>query len=265
MKTSTDSHLVDLYFLQGNDWLEKQRVAGKVAAKALFTLEKLVKDRTKLSTLELSKIAENIILEGGCTPTFKGYKGFPEACCISVNHELVHGIPKDYYLQSGDVVSFDLGATFEGAIADSAVTCIWGDSKSEDHVKLIDSTHLSLMEAIKKIKVDQRLGIIGETISKIGKSNNFSVVSAYGGHGLNWNTPHASPFISNKGNSSEGFRFQKGMTFAIEPLFVIGNDNSTKTESDGWTVSTNNISCHFEHSVYIHEDNVEIITQRSDE
>lgn len=262
MKVTNEFAEMDLYQLKGEEWLSRQRIAGKVAAQALSTLIKLVKDKTKLSTLELSKVAEDIIISNQCTPTFKGYKGFPEACCISVNNELVHGIPKEYYLQDGDIVSFDLGATFEGAIADSAVTCIYGDAKSLEHVRLIEITELALLESIKKIKIDARVGIIGETIYKIGRNNNFSVVSNYGGHGLSWNLPHTTPFISNRANASEGMRFQKGMTFAIEPLFVIGQDNSTKIENDNWTVTAKNISAHFEHSIYLHEDKVEIITQR---
>lgn len=262
MKVSSSFDSMEVYFLQGNDWLTKQRVAGKVAAKAISTLVAAVKDKTKLSTLDLSKLAEEVIINNNCTPTFKGYKGFPESVCISVNNELVHGIPKNYYLEEGDVISFDLGATFEGAIADTAVTVIYGEPKSKEHVKLIETTESALLEAIKKIKIGDRIGVIGETIYKIGRSNGFAVVDAYGGHGLSWNTPHSNPFISNKSNSNTGIRFQQGMTFAIEPLFVIGSDNYTKTEADGWTVSTKNISSHFEHSVYIGEDNVEIITQR---
>src|SRR5688572_2444687 len=119
--------------LKSDHWLNRQRVAGKVVADTLTLLEQLVKNKTTQSLLELNKIAEEYITNNNCTCTFKGFKGFPAGVCISINKQLVHGIPTDYKLQDGDVVSFDLGATFEGAIADSALTCIYGTPKSDLH------------------------------------------------------------------------------------------------------------------------------------
>lgn len=250
------------YFnLKGEDWLIKQRVAGKVVADSLSILKSLVENRTMHSALELNDIIENYILDHDCTATFKNYKGFPAGVCISVNKELVHGIPKDYHFQDGDVISFDLGATYQGAIADSALTCIYGTPKTEQHVRLINATEESLMKGIAAIKVGNHLGCIGAAISECAKEYKFGLVNQYGGHGLDWNVPHAAPFVANKSEPNEGIRIQRGLAIAVEPMLVIGSP-TTKTLDDGWTVVTNDIGAHFEHSIFVHEDCVEIITQR---
>lgn len=249
--------------LKGQDWLDRQRVAGKIAASTLSALRGLVKSKTTNSLLELNDIAEKLIecQNGSCT--FKNYKGFPAGVCISVNKQLVHGIPTDYVLQDGDVISFDLGVTFEGAIADTAITCIYGQPKSEQHVKLVEATEASLMAGIAAIKVGKRLGCIGEAIYDSARKSGFSVVTKYGGHGLDWGIPHAAPFVENKSDPSKGIRIQPGLVIAVEPMLVIGSPE-TKTDKDGWTVVTNDIGAHFEHSLYVHEDRVEIITDRGD-
>ncbi len=249
------------FTLKGQDWLEKQRVAGAVVAKCLKHLEQRVKEKTNLTTKELSLEAEQIILDNKCTPTFKGYKGFPEAVCISVNKELVHGIPKDNKLEEGDVVSFDLGATFEGAIADSAITCIYGEPKSSRHQELILATEQALLEGIRAVKVGDRLGVIGNAISKYAKSKGFGLVTLYGGHGLTWNVPHDQPFVANKSDPNMGPRIHPGLTIAIEPMLTLGSPE-TKIMPDNWTVMTSDIGSHFEHSIYVNEDHVEIVTLR---
>lgn len=253
------NNLIDL---KDNSWLEKQRIAGKIAAKTLVMLETLVSEKTNKSLIELNNLAEEYILQSGGKPTFKGYKGFPSGVCISVNKQLVHGIPTDYFLQDGDVVSFDLGVTFEGAIADSAITCIYGNPKHESHIKLINATNEALMAGINSIAVGKRLGVIGNSISKCAKSHGFGIITQYGGHGLTWDTPHASPFVENKSELESGIRIQPGLAIAIEPMLVIGS-TETRTLSDGWTVVTNDIGAHAEHSIFVHEDRVEIITDRT--
>ncbi len=248
--------------LKDNDWLLKQRVAGKIVAGTLKLLESKVLEGTTKSMLELNALAEEFIYSNKCTPTFKNYKGFPAGVCISINEQLVHGIPTDYILKDGDVVSFDLGATYEGAIADSAVTCIYGEPKSLEHVKLIKATEEALMRGIAAIEVGNRLGCIGNAIAKCAKSYELGLVSNYGGHGLDWNIPHAAPFVANKAEINEGIRITEGLAIAIEPMLTIGAPN-TKVLDDGWTVVTNGIGAHFEHSVFVHKDSVEIITDRN--
>jgi methionyl aminopeptidase len=264
----TKHYLNSEYILfQDNDFLVNQRIAGRVVSTCLSSLRELVNQKTKLTTLELSRFAEDIILKNNCTPTFKNYKGFPEAVCISINKELVHGIPKDYFLQEGDLVSFDLGATYKEAIADAAITVIYGEPKHKEHLKLIEATEVAIHKAIDVIKVDRKIGVIGEAISKCARGYGLSVVNQYGGHGItikdSKGIPHAEPFIANKSSSTEGIRIQPGMTIAIEPLFVLGSSNETIKEKDGWTVSTKMISSHHELTLFIHEESVEIITKGS--
>ena len=249
--------------LKDDKWLEKQRVAGRIAAETLSFLQtSLLVGGAAPTLLELNQMAEDYITHRGGLCTFKNYKGFPAGVCISVNKQLVHGIPTDYRLQEGDVVSFDLGVTIEGAIADTALTCIYGDPKTEAHVRLVEDTEEALMRGIKAIEVGKKLGVIGHAIYKYAHGLGYGVVNNYGGHGLDWDTPHASPFVQNKSTENEGIRIQPGLTIAIEPMLVLG-DPSTTTGEDGWTVYTKEIGAHFEHSVFVHEDGVEIITDRN--
>jgi len=254
-----------LVSLKDDKWLNYQRIAGRIASDALIALEQEVEKRTQLSLIDLNAYAEEIITKAGGIPTFKGYgkPPFPAGVCISVGKKLVHGIPTGYRLQEGDVVSFDLGVTIEGAIADTAITCIYGQAKSEQHVKLVRATEEALTQGIRAIQVGKRLGCIGEAIYKSARNSNFSVINNYGGHGLSWNTPHDSPFVANKSTSSEGIRIQNNLTLAIEPMLTTGSVK-TWTDKDGWTVWCEaEMSSHFEHTIYVHEDCVEIITDRS--
>lgn len=252
--------------LKDNDWLERQRVAGKVVAKSLKMLDNFVKEKSKLTTLEMSKLVEEFILSQNCTPTFKNYKSFPESVCISVNKHLVHGIPNNYALQDGDIVKFDLGATFENVIADSAITCIYGEPIKKDHETLVRTAQECLMKGIESIQVGEPIGSIGYAIFKHAQSKGFGVINNYGGHGIcnhedGSGMPHAPPFVANKSRPDEGIRAAPGLVIAIEPLLCIGSPD-TKTHSDGWTVSTDGLNAHVEHSIFIHEDRVEIITSR---
>lgn len=248
--------------LKNEEWLIKQRAAGKIAGSVLLLLEKEVKGGTTKSLLELDKLAETYIRDNGGIPTFLMYKGFPNSVCISVNKQLVHGIPTNYVLQEGNLVSFDLGVTIEGAIADTAITCIYGQSKSNKHVQLVKDTEEALMQGIRAIKVGDRLGVIGQAIYGYAHPRGYGVINNYGGHGLDWDIPHAPPFVENKSTSTKGIRIQSGLSIAIEPMLTLGS-LSTTTAEDGWTVVTPDLSAHFEHSVFVHEDRVEIITDRS--
>lgn len=249
------------FTLKNEDWLKKQRVAGKIAASTLSMLELCIKNKDTRSVLELNNVAEHMIEDAGGSCTFKGYKGFPTGVCISINKHLVHGIPNDYKLQEGDVISFDLGVTIEGAIADTAITCIYGNPKLELHTKLLKATEDSLMKGIAAVAVGKRLGCIGNAIYKSARGDGFAVVTKYGGHGLDWNIPHAAPFVENKAELDQGIRIQAGLAIAIEPMLVL-NSPETRVLSDGWTVATNDIGAHFEHSIFVHPNHVEIITDR---
>lgn len=249
--------------LKDGNWLEKQRVAGRIAAETLLLLKNTVAVHSQHPTLlELNQLGEDYIHSKNGVCTFKGYKGFPAGVCISVNKQLVHGIPTDYRLEDGDIISFDLGVTIEGAIADTAITCIVGQPKSERHVRLVEDTEAALMRGIAAIKVGERLGVIGQAIYGQAHRQGYGVINNYGGHGLDWNIPHAPPFVENNSNPGRGVRIQPGLAIAIEPMLTLGSTTTT-TSNDGWTVVTPDLSAHFEHSVFVHEDHVEIITDRS--
>lgn len=262
-----DSNIITL---KNQDWLNKQRVSGKVTADALTLLENLVKEKTTKSLLELDSIAKEFIIKNGCIPTFLNYKGFPNSVCSSTNLQLVHGIPTNYKLQDGDLISFDLGATYEGVISDSAITCIYGQPKSDQHTKLIKATEEALMKGIAAIKIGNRIGTIGQAIYKCAKGYGFGVVTNYGGHGIDITqdgvgVPHAPPFICNKSTPNEGIIIQPGLVIAIEPLLTINTSPKTHISSDGWTVVCDSICSHQEHSIFIHQDHVEIVTYRDNE
>src|SRR5271166_1215776 len=142
-----------LVHLHNNDWLEKQRIAGKVVAQTLELLESLIKEKTTKSLIELDKIANEFIISKGCIPTFLGYKGnnkipYPNSVCLSVNETLVHGVATEYKLQEGDIVKVDLGCTFDRVIGDAARTFIFGEPKSEKHIELIKATKECLQKGI---------------------------------------------------------------------------------------------------------------------
>lgn len=253
----------EMVTLHGEDWLLKQRKAGKITAQTLSLLQNEVAKGTSKSLLELNNLAEEFIISAGGVPTFKNYKGFPAGVCISVNKQMVHGIPNDYHLKDGDLVSFDLGVTIEGAIADSAITCIYGNPKSNLHSKVVQATEEALMRGIKAISLNKRLGCIGYAINRYAKGEGLSVITQYGGHSLTWNTPHASPFVTNKSQEEEGIRIQPGLTLAIEPMLTSGSTR-TWVDKDGWTVYCDaEISAHFEHTIFVHQDYIEIITDRN--
>lgn len=249
--------------LKDNTFLQRQKIAGKCVAKCHKAFIDLINNNTpNISLKDIEAECVRIINDNKCFPTFKGYNGFPGAVCLSVNTQLVHGIPTDYKLQQGDIVSLDLGATFEGAIADAAYTCIYGEPKNKEHVRLLNVCQAALKNGINAIEVGKKLGAIGNAIHKSTKDSGFNLITNYGGHGIDYNKPHAEPFVSNQEKTTEGIRIQSGLSIAIEPMLVIGS-SKTKVESDNWTVSTEGMGCHFEHSVTVMDDKVHIITDQS--
>ncbi|MCZ2224606.1 MAG: type I methionyl aminopeptidase [Chitinophagales bacterium] len=248
----------NFFVIQNNEYLEKQRIAGSVVRELLKILVSKVND--SLTMLHLSKLAEEFILDNKCQPIFKGYDGFPEAVCISINNEAVHGIPKNIKLNEGDLVTFDLGATFDGIIADAATTTVCGNFLNKKDEVLVKATKEALANAINSIAVNKRLGCIGFAIAKTAEKYNLTVVENYAGHFIDINKPHALPFVANKDYTSNGIRFQYGSNLAIEPIFTLALNNYTKKSSDGWTILTNDKSAHEEHTVFVHENKVEIIT-----
>lgn len=213
-----------------------------------------------VSTLELDQLAEKYILSKGARPNFKGLYGFPATACISINNEVIHGIPaKNRILKSGDIVSVDLGAEFEGYNGDNAATFACGDVSPEAK-RLMDVTRESLYEGISKALPGNRVGDISAAVQQYVESRGYSVVRQYVGHGVGTSL-HEAPEIPNYGVSGRGVRLVPGMTIAIEPMVNAGSFG-VKVMPDGWTVLTQDgsLSAHFEHTIAITADGPKIMT-----
>ncbi|EOA07136.1 Methionine aminopeptidase [Mycoplasma yeatsii 13926] len=239
--------------------IQKIRTACKVLAQGLDMLKKMIKPG--INCLDLDKAFEEFIISKGCKSNFKGYHGFPKTICISINDQLVHGIPQDRILQDGDIVSIDAGCTFEGWHADSAFTMLCGIAKDKKNDILISVTEKSLELAIEQVKPGTRLGTIGHTIQKYVESYGFSLPRDYTGHGIGQSL-HEDPFIPNVGVENTGMRLQAGMVICIEPMVQIGT-HKTKTAADNWTVysADHSMAAHFEHTILVTEDGCEVLTK----
>jgi methionyl aminopeptidase len=214
-----------------------------------------------VSTLELDRMAEKFIREKGARPNFKGLYGFPATACISINNEVIHGIPaKNRILKNGDIVSVDLGAEFEGYNGDNAATFACGDVSPEAK-RLMDATRESLYEGIKRAIPGGRIGDISSAIQQYVESRGYSVVRQFVGHGVGTSL-HEAPEVPNFGVPGRGVRLVPGMTLAIEPMVNAGSFD-VKTMSDGWTVLTTDgsLSAHFEHTIAITADGPVIMTE----
>lgn len=213
-----------------------------------------------VTTAEIDRIAENYIRKHGAKPNFKGYNGYPAAACISINNEVIHGIPsKHRVIKAGDIVSIDLGATYEGFNGDNAATFAAGDVSVEAK-RLMDVTKESLYKGISAAIAGNRIGDIGSAVQTYVEANGFSVVRNYVGHGVGTKL-HEAPEVPNYGKPNHGIRLVPGMTIAIEPMVNQG-DYKVNVLPDGWTVLTKDgsLSAHFEHTVAITADGPKILT-----
>lgn len=238
--------------------IELIRVACKVIAKVFEDIKPFIKPG--VSTLEISNIAEKIILDNGCTPTFKGYGGFPGAICVSVNETLVHGIPSSkIILREGDIVSLDVGATYKGYCGDACRTYLVGTVTAEAK-RLVETTEQSFFEAMKVVKPGATIGDISNAIQKYCESKGYSLPREYTGHGTGRHL-HEDPSIPNVGNPHSGAILREGMTLAIEPMVAQGRPE-TRTLSDEWTVKMRDgkLSAHYENTIVVTEDGYEILT-----
>ncbi|MBQ3006558.1 MAG: type I methionyl aminopeptidase [Clostridia bacterium] len=214
-----------------------------------------------VSTEEINRIAHNFIVKSGAIPTFKGYNGYPAAACISINDEVIHGIPsKKRIIKAGDIVSVDVGATFNGYVGDNAATFAAGDISPEAQ-RLCDTTRESLYEGIKMAVAGGRLGDIGSTIQRYCEERGFSVVREFTGHGVG-KQMHEDPSVPNFGTPGRGVRLLPGMTIAIEPMINMGGAGIRQLP-DGWTIKTRDgsLSAHFEHTIAITSNGPVILTK----
>jgi len=250
----------ELIILNDSIWLEKQKIAGQAVKECLLSCQSLIESKIpNLSLKDIESECENIINKYDCSPTFLNYNGFPGAICTSVNKVIVHGIPTSYKLKDGDIIKIDIGATFKDSIADAARTFIYGEAKSKKHIDMINSCRKSLQEGINHIKVGNRLGKVSDAIFKTIKKSGFKAILHYGGHGITKNKLHASPFVNNKALPDSGIVIQPGLCITLEPMVTIGS-NKTKVGKDGWSVYTKDVSAHFEDTIFVHDDKIDIIT-----
>lgn len=231
---------------------------GKILAGVLRELEKMAKPG--VSTLELDKVAEAFILSKGGKPGFKGYAGFPYSLCASINENIVHGLPSKYLLKDGDIVGLDLGVLYKGFNTDSAITVAVGNVSYEAK-RLLNVTKKSLRLGIKKAKVGNTIGDIGNTIQRFVEDQGFGVVRELCGHGIGKEL-HEDPKIPNYGKRGSGEKIVEGMVICIEPMVTMGDYNLRKSDDGyGYAARDNSLSAHFEHTIAITKKGARILTE----
>ena len=238
--------------------LSTMREACRISAGALQVAGKAVEPG--VTTAELDKLAEDYIRSQGGVPNFLNYEGYPATACISVNNEVIHGIPSaKRVLKSGDIVSIDLGAKFEGYHGDNAATFVCGDVSPEAK-RLMDTTKESLYEGIAAAVAGGRIGDISHAVQSYVEARGYSVVRRFVGHGIGTSL-HEAPEVPNFGTAGRGIRLMPGMTLAIEPMVNAGTEE-VKVRSDGWTVVTldGKLSAHYENTILITAGDPELLT-----
>lgn len=229
----------------------KMEVAGRCVAAVHEAVRAVI--RPGATTSQLDAVAAEVTRKHGCRPSFLGYHGFPGTICTSPNSAIVHGIPGDYTLRDGDLISIDAGAIYEGWHGDAAFTMAVGDVPKEVQ-RLLDATEEALWNGLRQAKVGKRLGDIGDAIQSTAEPYGYGVVREYVGHGIG-RQMHEAPNVPNYGTPGRGLKVKTGMALAIEPMFNLGGSDTAVLE-DEWTVVTadGSLSAHFEHTVLITED-----------
>jgi methionyl aminopeptidase len=236
---------------------EKTKVAGSIAAGALDEVNNIIKPG--ISTLEIDKLCYQFINDHKAFSAPLYYRGYPYSCCTSANHVVCHGIPSEKILKNGDIINVDVTAVKDGWHGDTSRMFMVGEC-SVKAKKLIKITYEAMMNAIKTIKANVKIGQIGFTIQKIVEAEGFSVVRDFCGHGIGRNF-HESPNVLHYGEKNSGLELKAGMIFTVEPMINAGNFE-TKTLKDGWTAVTKDksLSAQFEHTVGVTEEGYEIFT-----
>jgi len=246
-----------MILIKTEDEVKRMKESADILSRTFGIIKEMMKPGVR--TIEIDNEAEIFIRKNGAVPSFKGYKNYPATLCISVNNQVVHGIPSNYMLREGDIVSVDGGVYYKGYHSDMAYTFVIGNI-SQITQKLIDVTKEALYLGIKMVRDGVRIGDLGNTIQKHVENNGFSVVRELVGHGIG-KSLHESPQVPNFGIKGKGVMLKEGMTIAIEPMVNMGKKD-VLTASDGWTVVTKDglPSAHFEHTVLIKKYESEILT-----
>jgi methionyl aminopeptidase len=246
-----------MLYYKTQEEIELIRESSLLVSKTLAEVAKHI--RVGITTLELDKLAEEFIRDHGGVPAFLGYNGFPNSLCISVNSQVVHGIPNETGLKDGDICSVDCGVLKNGFYGDSAYTFIIGDVHSET-LRLLKVTKECLEKGIEKAVAGNRLGDVSEAVQRHAETNGYSVVRELVGHGIG-KSLHEKPEVPNYGKRGSGMVLKEGLVIAIEPMINLGG-KAVVHERDGWTVRTadNKPSAHFEHTVAIGKTRADILS-----
>ncbi len=235
------------------------RRASRIVAEVLAELKPLVKPG--ITTAELDSFAERRVRELGAVPAFLGYRGYPATLCVSINEEIVHGIPSPRrVVRDGDVVSLDMGAVCDGFYGDAALTVAAGGITPQAR-KLMEVTSRSLELALSKVRAGVRLGDVSHAVQEYAEANGMSVVREFTGHGIGRHL-HEEPSIPNFGRSGTGPLLKSGMTLAIEPMICLGRAEVV-VKNDGWTAvsADGSLAAHYEHTVAVTEDGCEVLSR----
>jgi methionyl aminopeptidase len=247
--------------------IDRMRKAGRVVAEVLALVESELKPG--VSTAHLDQLAERHIRDAGATPSFKGYLGggrygkgpraFPASTCISIDSEVVHGIPGERAIRAGSIVSVDVGAIVDGWHGDGARTFMVGDVGTQAR-ELVDATRLAMMAGIGAARPGARIGDISAAVEDVGRAHGYGIVRPFVGHGIGTEM-HEEPQVPNYRTGSRGPELQPGMCLAIEPMFTLGSGD-VYVEADGWTVNTSDdaLAAHFEHTIAVTDSGAEILT-----
>ena len=240
-----------------NKKLVAMRQGGKILATILSDIKKKV--IVGMTTAEINDLANRLCLKYGVKPSFLGYGGYPASICVSVNHEVVHGIPGNYTIKNGDIVSLDFGVHLAGYHTDAAISFGVGNISAEAH-RLLTVTEQSLMRGIEQARPGNHVGAIGASVQKYVEAHGFSVVKTLVGHAIGKQV-HEEPYIPNFGNPGDGPKIQAETALAIEPMVTTGS-HEVLLHEDGWTYVTSdgNLAGHFEHTIWVHPDGPEILT-----
>ena len=247
-----------MIYLKNKFEIEKMYRAGQIVKETLFMIEENI--APGITTLELDKKAEEFILSKNALPGFKGLYGYPGTLCISIDDEVVHGLPnRDRILKKGQIVSIDVGSIYDDFYGDHAKTFIVGET-SIDKTKLVNDTKKCLLLGIEQVKIGNTIGDIGYAIQSYAESCGYGVVRELVGHGIG-NKLHEDPQVPNFGSKGVGCKIQEGLCIAIEPMINLGTRN-VYTKKDNWTVCTEDgmPSAHFEHSVAVLNNKVKVLT-----
>ena len=248
-----------MIFLKTNDEIEKMRTASRKAMETLLYLKGFI--RAGVKTIELETICEERVRENsGMKAAFKGYNGFPYCLCISVNDEVVHGMPGDRSIKDGDIISIDFGLLYDGYYGDVAFTYPVGNI-SKDARKLLDVTNNALYVGIEEAREGNRLHDISHAMQSHVEKEHFSIVREFVGHGIG-RSLHEEPQLPNYGEKGTGLRLRAGMVFAIEPMVSMGK-SEVYIKDNGWTAATKDksLSAHFEHTVAVTQNGPEILSR----